>query len=73
MGFLPSVLHGMVAHRASFCALPCAAAPLFGELVRHPDSLRFLQACWAASRITAGRWLLAVVARQTAHQRTFAR
>lgn len=73
MDILPSVLDGMVAHRASFCALSCAAAPLFGELARHPDSLRFLHACWATSRITAGRWLLAVVASQTAHQRTFAR
>jgi hypothetical protein len=73
MGFLPSVLDGMVGYRALFGALSCAAAPLFGELARHPDSLRFLQACWAASRIIAGRWLLAVVASQTAHQRMFER
>ncbi len=71
MGLLPSVLDGVIAYRASLGAVSCAAAPLFGELARRPDCLRFLLACWAASLITAGRWLLAVVASRTAHQRTF--
>ena len=71
MGFLPFVLDGMIAHRASLGALSCAAGPLFGELARHPDCLRFLLACWSASLIAAGRWLLAAVASQTGHQRSF--
>jgi len=71
MGLLPSVLDGAIAYRASFGALSCAAAPLFGELGRRPDCLRFLLACRAASLIIAGRGLLAVVASQTALQHTF--